>query len=94
MDGVEPSRQVLTLSGPPDVAAAVPFVVGMGDIARDRLRSHMQREGDLFYYMAFANAGNEQLQPLLQDYPLVERKQYRRHGYTLDLYSFRFKFTP
>ena len=28
MDGVAPARQVLKLSGPPDVAAAVPFVVG------------------------------------------------------------------
>jgi Domain of unknown function (DUF4192) len=28
MPGVEPARQVLKLSGPPDVVAAVPFVVG------------------------------------------------------------------
>ena len=28
MDGVAPARQVLKLSGPPDMAAAVPFVVG------------------------------------------------------------------
>jgi hypothetical protein len=53
----------------------------------------MQRDGEVFYYMAFANADNAQFRPLLSEYALVAKKQHRRHGYTLDVYTFRFAFT-
>jgi hypothetical protein len=78
----------------PDPTHAVPYFIAIGDVTRHQLQSHMQRDGDLFHYMAFANAGNEQLQALLKDYPLVTTKRYQRHGYTFDLYTFRFTFAP
>ena len=72
---------------------AVPFFVAIGDVTRDVLESHVQRDGELFFYIAFANADNVQLQNLLKGYALVGAKQYERYGYTLDLYTFRFTFT-
>jgi hypothetical protein len=90
---------------PPDVAGpsyaltanpsrAIPFFVAIGDVTRSVLQSHLQREGEPFFYMAFANADNVQLQNLLKEYALVAKKRYDRYGYALDLYTFRFAFTP
>jgi len=76
-----------------DPSHAVPFFVALGDVKREVLASHVRSDGQLFYYMAFANADNVQLQELLKRYPLVRMKTYTRHGYTLDLYTFRFSFT-
>jgi hypothetical protein len=76
-----------------DLSHAVPFFVALGDVKRDVIASHVRRDGQLFYYIAFANADNVQLQALLKRYPLVRTKTYERHGYTLDLYTFRFSFT-
>ena len=73
-------------------AHALPFFVAIGDVKRDVIGSHIRREGDPFYYVAFANAHNEGLDDLMRDYPLVGQKQYERHGYTLDVYTFRFSF--
>jgi hypothetical protein len=75
-------------------AHAVPFWVAIGDASRDAIGSHVQRDGELFFYIAFANADNVQLPELLKNYPLVGMKKYDRYGYTLDLYTFRFSFTP
>jgi hypothetical protein len=72
---------------------AVPFFVAIGDVPRDVLASHVRHDGEPFFYVAFANADNAQLQTLLKEYPLVGTKQYQRYGYTLDLYTFRFTFT-
>ena len=77
-----------------DPSRAVPYFVAIGDVKRNVLQSHMHRNGELFFYMAFGNADNEQLPNLLKEYALVTKKQYQRHGYTLDLYTFRFTFTP
>jgi hypothetical protein len=65
----------------------VPYFVAIGDVTRDVLQSHIHRDGELFFYMAFANADNEQL-------PNLTTKQYERYGYTLALSTFRFTFTP
>ena len=56
------------------------------------LESHIKRDGELFFYVAFANADNVQLQNLRKEYPLVGTTRYERQGYTLDLYTFRFPF--
>ena len=77
----------------PNPAHAVPLFVGIGDVTREALRSHGLTDGDSFYYVAFPNADNVQLKPLLNEYSLVATKKYDRHGYTLDLYTFRFGFT-
>ena len=61
-------------------------------VKRDVIASHIRSEGEPFYYVAFANADNEGLAGLVKDYPLIGQKQYERHGYTLDLYTFRFSF--
>jgi hypothetical protein len=63
-----------------------------GDLQRDALRKHLAGAGDRFFYMAFANADNHQLQLLLTEYkyPLVGRKRYVRNGYAFDLYTLRF----
>jgi len=53
----------------------------------------VRSNGELFFYIAFANADNVQLPELLKTYPLVGTKTYDRHGYTLELYTFRFSFT-
>jgi hypothetical protein len=83
---VEGPRYALTA----DPSRAIPFFVAIGDVARSVLQTHLQREGELFFYMAFPNADNEQLRNLLNEYGLVAKKQYKRYGYTLDLYTFRF----
>jgi len=70
----------------------LPLFVALGDVKREVIASHMQRNGQLFYYVAFANADNVQLRGLLADYPLVRSKRYQRHGYALDLYVFSFPF--
>ena len=57
---------------------AIPFFVAVGDVTRGVLQTHLQREGDLFFYMAFPNADNVQLQNLLREYGLVAKKQYDR----------------
>jgi hypothetical protein len=75
-----------------DPSHAVPLVVALGDVKRDVLASHVRNDGQLFYYVAFANADNVQLRELLKQYPLVRTKTYERHGYTMDLYTFRFSF--
>src|SRR5262249_17638446 len=80
-----------TLSADP--SHAVPFFVALGDIKRDVVASHVRNDGQLFYYMAFANAANVQLQELLKRYPLIRKKPHERHGYTMDVYTFRFLFT-
>ena len=72
----------------------MPFFVAIGDVTRSVLESHVQRDGELFFYVAFANADNVQLPNLLKEYELVARKQYERDGYTLDLYTFRFRYLP
>jgi hypothetical protein len=72
---------------------AMPILVARGDIDRNILASHLTRDGDLFYYAAFANADNRELEALLSAYELVGRKRFDRYGYTLDLYTFRFRFT-
>jgi hypothetical protein len=72
---------------------AVTFFVALGDVKRDIIESHVRSDGELFFYVGFANADNVQLQYLLKEYPLVAMKQYERYGYTLDLYTFRFSFT-
>lgn len=76
----------------PNPSHAVPFFVAIGDVKRDVIASHIRSDGEPFYYVAFANADNAQLTGLLKDYPLIGKKQYERHGYTLDLYTFRFSF--
>ena len=76
-----------------DPSHALPFFVALGDVNRDVIASHVRSDGQLFFYVAFANADNVQLQTLLKRYPLVQAKTYERHGYTLDLYTFRFSFT-
>ena len=75
-------------------AHAVPFWIAIGDVSRDAIASHVRSDGELFFYIAFANADNVQLQELLKKYPLVGTKKYDRYGYTLDVYTFRFSFTP
>jgi hypothetical protein len=77
-----------------DPSHAVPLFVAVGDVKRDVLQLHLRREGELFFYVAFANADNDQLRNLLKEYALVATKPYRRNGYTLDLYTFRFAFAP
>jgi hypothetical protein len=71
---------------------AVPFFIAIGDVTREVIGSHVRRDGELFFYLAFANADNVQLQELLKKYPLVGTKTYDRYGYTLGLYTFRFWF--
>lgn len=73
---------------------ALPLFVAIGDITRTNLAKHVRRDGELFFYIAFANADNVQLPILLNEYALVAKKQYERHGYTQDLYTFRFTFPP
>jgi len=73
---------------------AVPFVVAIGDVPRSVLESHISRDGEQFFYVAFANADNVQLQNLRKEYPLAGTTRYERQGYTLDLYTFRFPFNP
>ncbi len=73
---------------------ATPFFVAIGDVTRDVIASHVRRDGEPFFYLAFANADNEQLGPLRKTYPLLATKRYERFGYTLDLYTFRFSFAP
>ena len=68
----------------------LPLFVAIGDVKREVIASHMQRNGQPFYYVAFANADNVQLRGLLADYPLLRSKRYQRHGYTLDVYVFSF----
>ena len=75
-----------------DPTHAVPFFVALGDVNREVIASHVRSDGQLFFYIAFANADNVQLRELLKRYPLVRTKTYQRHGYTLDLYTFRFWF--
>ena len=72
---------------------AVPFFVAIGDVKRDAIASHVRTEGELFYYVAFANADNVQLRELLKKYALVGSKTYSRYGYTLDVHTFRWSFT-
>jgi hypothetical protein len=72
---------------------AVPLFVAIGDVKRDVLESHVRRDGELFFYVAFPNADNVQLQNLLKEYALVGAKKYERDGYTMDVYIFRFTFT-
>jgi hypothetical protein len=71
---------------------AVPFFVAIGDVKRDVIASHVRHDGELFYYVAFPNADNAQLTPLLKAYPLAATKEYQRFGYTLASYTFRFSF--
>jgi len=71
----------------------IPFFIAIGDVKRDVIASHVRSNGELFFYIAFANADNVQLPELLKTYPLVGTKTYDRHGYTLELYTFRFSFT-
>jgi hypothetical protein len=71
---------------------ALPFFVAIGDVKRDVIGSHVRSDGDPFYYVSFANAHDEGLADLLKEYPLIGKKQYERHGYTLDVYTFRFSF--
>jgi hypothetical protein len=66
--------------------------VALGDVNRQVIASHVRSDGQLFFYIAFANADNVQLRELLKRYPLVRTKIYQRHGYTLGLYTFRFWF--
>ena len=75
-----------------DPSHAVPFFVALGDVNRDVIASHVRSDGQLFFYIAFANADNVQLRELLKRYQLVRTKTYERQGYTLDLYTFRFWF--
>ena len=77
-----------------DPSHAVPLFVAIGDVKRDVLQLHVRRAGELFFYVAFANADNDQLRNLLKEYALVATRQYQRNGYTLDLYTFRFAFAP
>jgi hypothetical protein len=72
---------------------ALPLFVAIGDVSRDTLATHLQHDGELFYYVAFPNADNVQLAALSNAYPLVATKKYERHGYTLELSTFRFVFT-
>jgi hypothetical protein len=88
----EVDRRTYALTANP--SRAVPFFVAIGDVKRDVLASHVQRDGELFFYIAFANADNVQLPNLLKEYELVARKQYERDGYTMDLYTFRFRYLP
>lgn len=76
----------------PNPARAVPFFIAIGDVKRDVIASRIRSDDEPFYYVAFANADNSMLAGLLKDYPLIGKKQYERHGYTLDLYTFRFSF--
>jgi hypothetical protein len=69
---------------------AIPFFVAIGDASRETIASHVTRDGELFFYMAFANADNVQIHGLLKNYPLAGKTTYERHGYTMDLYTFRF----
>jgi hypothetical protein len=71
---------------------AIPFFVAIGDASRETIASHVTRDGELFFYMSFANADNAQIHGLLKNYPLAGKKTYQRHGYTMDLYTFRFPF--
>lgn len=73
-------------------AHALPLFVAMGDVSREVIASQLRRDGDLFHYVAFANADNAQLRSLLATYEVVATKTYNRFGYTLDLYTFRFTF--
>jgi hypothetical protein len=52
--------------------------------------SHLTHDGEPFYYAAFANADNGDLAGLKTRYPVIATTQYRRRGYTLDLYTFRY----
>ncbi len=67
---------------------ALPLVIAIGE--RHAVESHVRREGERFFYVAFPNADNLQLPGLLNAYELISKKQYERHGYTVDLYTFRF----
>jgi hypothetical protein len=80
-----------------DPSRALPLSIlsGDGDVQRDELRKHVIGDGERFFYLAFANADNHQLRLLLlEQYPLVGTKQYERHGYTLDVHTFRFTSMP
>ena len=72
---------------------AVPCFVAIGDVQRGVLESHIRRGGEQFFYVAFANADNVQLQNLRKEYPLVGTTRYERQGYTLDRYTFSFPFS-
>jgi hypothetical protein len=71
---------------------ATPFFIAIGDVTRDVIAWHVRTDGAPFFYLAFANADNEQLEQLRKTYPLLATKRYERFGYTLDLYTFRFSF--
>jgi hypothetical protein len=89
---VDERSYALTLD--PSYALPLSILFRDGDVRRDVLREHLMGDGDRFFYMAFANADNHQLRMLLTQYPLVGTKQYERHGYTLDVYTFRFTSMP
>ena len=69
----------------------LPLFVSRGNIAPTILADHFMREGELFYYAAFANADNDEL-AALRGYELVDTRRFNRQGYTLDVYAFRFRF--
>ena len=75
-----------------DPSHAMPLVVAVGNLARPRLQEHMHHDGEVFLYAAFANADNQELLALRDRYEFIGTKRYDRHGYTLDLYMFRFRF--
>jgi hypothetical protein len=78
----------------PSHAIPLSILAGDGDVMPEALRSHNLREGDRFFYMAFANADNHQLRLLRDRYPVVATKQYDRSGYTLDVFTFEFTSGP
>ena len=83
-----------TLTLDPSHALPLSILSNDGDEKRDVLRKYVRGDGDRFFYMAFANADNHQLQLLLREYPLAGTKRYERSGYTLDVYTFRFTSLP
>jgi len=56
----------------------LPLFIAIGDVSRDVIGSHVRADGEPFFYMAFANADNEQLDTLRKTYPLTATRRYER----------------
>jgi len=79
-----------------DPSHALPLTIlsGDDDVTWQAMWKAGRRPGDRFFYMAFANADNHQLNKLLRLYPVIDRKEYSRRGYSLDVYTFAYTPQP
>jgi len=74
----------------PTHALPLSILSGDGDVESSVLRAHHLKDGDRFFYLAFANVDNHQLRLLRNRYAVERTRQYNRNGYTLDVHTFRF----